>query len=332
MRRSFQGTAMQEFDLSQISKAAERLRPYVTRTPVLTSPMLDAAAGCSVFVKAESLQKTGSFKIRGALNKMLSMPDELLQRGVITYSAGNHGQAVAAGAKLVGCKSVIVLPDNAPTIKVENCRWWGAEIVLYNPQTQDRADVVDRIVAERGMTFISPFDDFDVMAGQGTAGLELCEQLEALEVVPDVLIVNCSGGGLSSGVITAVKAKFPDVEACIVEAAGFEKMAAYLESGTPERIKGSPVTIMDGIAGPATGAKTLSVLKRHGVRCLSVADDDAIGAMNAAFRWLKLVLEPGGAASLAAVFKYRGQLAGRNVAIVSSGGNVDPGVFAKSLS
>lgn len=322
---------MKQFDIAAIRAAAERLSGYIIRTPIIESPMLDEACGCNVYVKAEPLQRTGSFKIRGALNKMLSLNAEELSRGVITFSAGNHGQGVAAGAKFIGCPAVIVLPKTAAEIKIESCRWWGAEIVLYDPQTEDREIVTRHIMKERGLTFISPFDDYDVMAGQGTAGLEICEQLEARGVVPDAILVNCSGGGLSSGVITAVKAVWPNVRAYIVEPAGYEKMALSLVSGVPEKNSSVPKTVMDAIAGPVAGTKPLSVLLRHDVKALSVNDDEALCAVATAFRLLKLVVEPGGAASLGALLARKADLVGKNVVVICSGGNVDAGVYTRAI-
>ncbi|WP_224788837.1 threonine ammonia-lyase [Pandoraea terrae] len=318
--------------MEDIRQAADRLGGSIVRTPVLASPMLDAAAGCRVFVKAEPLQLTGSFKIRGAMNKMLTLGAERLRRGVITYSAGNHGQGVAAGARLLGCPAVIVLPDTAPAIKVENCRWWGAEIVFYSPDTQDRETVTVAIARERGMTFIPPFDDIDVMAGQGTLGLELVEQLAKRNVVPDVVLVNCSGGGLASGVITAIKHAFAHTQCYVVEPTGFEKMGRSLRSGRPEHNPTVPKTLMDAISGPVVGALPLRTLLTHDVRGISVTDDEALQAVAHAFRWLKLVVEPGGAAGLAAVLARKVALDGKRVALVCSGGNVDPAVYARALT
>ncbi|WP_042878913.1 threonine ammonia-lyase [Cupriavidus necator] len=323
---------MEDFDIQHIQAAAERLSGYITRTPIIESPMLDAACGCNVYVKAESLQRTGSFKIRGALNKMLSLDADSLGRGVVTYSAGNHGQGVAAGARLIGCPAVIVLPTTAAAIKIESCRWWGAEIVLYDPDTQEREQVARQLMEARGLTFIPPFDDYDIMAGQGSAGLEICEQLEARGVAPDAILVNCSGGGLASGVITAVKSRWPRIEAHIVEPAGFEKMARSLASGVPQRNDPVPKTVMDGIAGPVAGTRPLHVLLRHEVKGLGVNDEEALRAVSTAFRLLKLVVEPGGAASLAALLENKADLAGKTVVAICSGGNVDPGVYARALA
>jgi len=323
---------MNTFGISHIRTAAERLRGHVVRTPLLESAMLNARAACRLLVKAEPLQRTGSFKFRGALNKLLSMDEATRRRGVVAFSAGNHGHAVAAAAHAVGCPAVIVLPDSAARIKVECCRWWGAEIVIYDPKKEDRAEVARAVAEPRGMTLVSPFDDLDVMAGQGTCGLEMCEQLNEINVRPDAVLVNCSGGGLSSGVTEAVKHSFPDVEVYIVEPVGYEKMARSLASGLPEKNSSVPQTILDGISGPVAGALPLEVLRRHRVKGLSVSDAQALGAMSAGFRYLKLVIEPGGAAALAAVLSEKASFAGRNVAVIASGGNVDADIFARALS
>lgn len=323
---------MNEFNISDIRRAADRLHGHIVRTPLLSSPMLDERAACRVFVKAEPLQRTGAFKFRGALNKLLSMDEATRSRGVVAFSAGNHGHAVAAAAHAVGCPAVIVLPNNAAKVKVENCRWWGAEIVIYDPEKEDRVEVSRALVESRGMTLISPFDDFDIMAGQGTCGLEMCEQLDELGVRPDAVLVNCSGGGLSAGVTEAVKHAFPQAEVFVVEPVGYEKMARSLVSGVPEKNASVPKTLLDGISGPVAGARPLAVLRRHGVKALSVTDEAALEAMAASFRFLKLVVEPGGAAALAAVLLGQAPLAGKNVAVVASGGNVDADVFVRAIA
>jgi threonine dehydratase len=320
-----------EFGMGHIEAAAHRLAGRAVRTPVLTSPMLDEAAGCRVFVKAESLQRTGSFKFRGALNRLLSLGPAERKRGVITYSAGNHGHAVAAAAREVGCPAVIVLPDTAPANKVRNCQWWGAETVFYDPATQDREEVARRIAEPRGLVLVPPFDDFDVMGGQGTAGLEFAEQLLNVDVEPDAFLVCCSGGGLASGASTAMKANYPNLACHVIEPVGLDKMARSLASGVPQAKPREPATIMDGIAGPMAGTRPLAVLHALGATGLTVTDADALTAMAAAFRFLKLVLEPGGAAALAAALAYRERFAGKILAVVCTGGNVDEAVFARAL-
>lgn len=322
---------MSRFGIDDIHHAAAQLAGQVVATPLLSSPQLDARAGCRVLVKAENLQRTGSFKLRGALNKILGLPAQQRRHGVVTFSAGNHGQGVAAAARQAECPAVIILPSNAPEIKIENCRWWGAEVVLYDPLTQDREAVAQRFIDERGMTLIHPFDDPEIMAGQGTAGLELCAQASGQGDIIDAIVISCSGGGLASGVVTAVTDAFPHAGIFLAEPAGGEKMKRSLDSGRPERNAPGRQTIMDAINGPTVGAAPLHVLSRYCVHCLSVTDDQALQAMEAAFRLLKIVVEPGGAASLAAVLQNPDLFRDRTVGVVCSGGNVDPAVFARAI-
>jgi len=319
------------FDVSEILRAAERLSGQVLRTPLLESAMLNEVAGCRVFVKAEPLQKTGSFKIRGALNKILGIPPERRASGVVAFSSGNHGQGVAAAAKMTGCPAVIVMPKDAPAIKVESCRWWGAEVVLFDRVTDDREAIGRSIERERGMTLVPPFDDPEVMAGQGTIGLEIVDQLAEAGAVPDALLVNCSGGGLASGVITAMRDAFPQARYFTVEPAGFDKMARSLASGEPQsntRLTGS---IMDALMAVAPGRLTFATLKQNAAQGLTASDDEALYAMAVAFGTLKLVVEPGGAAALAALLARKVDLAGKTVVVICSGGNVDPAMFAQAL-
>ncbi|GAB3626863.1 serine dehydratase [Pandoraea terrae] len=319
------------FSFSNIQQAADRLKGKVVRTPILESSMLDQTAGCRVLVKAESLQRTGAFKYRGALNKLLSLTPEVRQRGVVAFSSGNHGHAVAAAAAYVGCSAVIVLPKDAAAIKIENCRWWGAEIVLYDPDTEDREEVGRRVAGPRGMLVVPPFDDYDIIAGQGTAGLELAEQLAEEGIRPDAFVVPCSGGGLASGAVTAMKQAYPDLPCFFVEPAGLEKMAPSVREGTPRKRPPGPPTVMDGLSGPVAGTRTSRILRECAATGLSVSDDEVLDAMSTAFRYLKLVLEPAGAATLAAVLKRKADFEGKSVAVICSGGNVDPSVFIRAL-
>lgn len=319
------------FSFSNIQQATERLKGKIVRTPLLESPMLNQAAECRVLVKAESLQRTGAFKYRGALNKLLSLSSDVLQRGVVAFSSGNHGHAVAAAAAQAGCPAVIVMPKDAAVIKIENCRWWGAEIVLYDPITEDREEVARRVAGPRNMLVVPPFDDYDIIAGQGTAGIELAEQLTEEGIRPDAFIVPCSGGGLSSGTITAMKHAYPDLPCFFVEPSGLEKMAPSILDGIPHKRPSGPATIMDGLSGPIAGTRTTRILHDANAVGLNVSDDDVLDAMAAAFRSLKLVLEPAGAASLAALLQKKADFQGKNVAIVCSGGNVDPSVFIGAL-
>ncbi len=293
--------------------------------------MLDSLVGATVYVKAECLQKTGSFKLRGALFKMLSLTPPQRECGVITYSAGNHGQAVSAAAKLLGCKAVIVMPIGSPTIKIDSCRWWGAEVVLYDKDTQDREEVARGIIEQRNLTFIAPFDDAHVMAGQGTVGLEIADQLRAIGKQPDALILGSSGGGLASGVSAALQHEFADLKLFLTEAEGYTKWQASLKSGVPEKLKTLPKTVLDGIAGPSVGRLPFEYLVSKQPHCTVATPHDAYVAMCAAFRYLKIVVEPGGAAALGVLIKERKSFAGQTVVVVCSGGNVDPDVFASAL-
>lgn len=319
------------FGFADIIQAAARIHGRVVDTPVLNSPMLDAMVGATLFMKAESLQFTGSFKIRGALNKILSLTPEARSNGVFAYSSGNHGHAVAAAAKLSGCQATILLPQTAAKIKVDNCRWWGAEIIFYDPAHEDREELAARLAEERKLTIIPPFDDHLIMAGQGTAGKEMSEYLLGQGKTPDVIMVNCSGGGVTSGVLTAMRHYFPNAECYFVEPAGYEKMAASMVSGQPERNAVIKPTILDGIAGPIVGKHTFPVIQSLGAKGLSIDEDEALGAMAVAFRYLKLVLEPGAAASLAAVLSRKVDVRGKTVAMLGTGGNVDPQVFARAM-
>ena len=200
---------MSPISLSDIESAARRLDGHILRTPLLESPGLSELAGCRLLVKAELLQKTGAFKIRGALNKMLSLPEAVRAKGVVASSSGNHGNALAAAAKMFGVSSKIVMPADAPAMKIDNTRRHGAEIILYDREREDRFAIVEKLARDTGMINVPPFDDVDVMSGQGTAGIELMEQCRALGASPDAVLIPSSGGGLSSGITVAVKAHSP---------------------------------------------------------------------------------------------------------------------------
>ena len=320
-----------DFGIDTIRAAAQRLEGRVRRTPLLSSPMLDELTGARVLVKAEALQLTGSFKIRGALNTLLSLTEAERAAGVLAFSTGNHGQAVAASARMTGTTAMIVMPQDAPQVKVDGCRWWGSEVVFYDPATQDREEVGRGLVAERGLTLVHPYDDVRVMSGQGTVGLEIVDQLREGGHSPDALVVPCSGGGLSSGVIEAVRDAHPGAAPFVVERDGYPKMARSLASGRVEKVPAVPV-FLDAIGSPTVGEHTLAALSRHGVTGLQVTDDEARVAMREAVRTLKLVVEPGGSAALAAVLAQRDRFAGQTVVVVASGGNVDAPVLAGVLA
>jgi threonine dehydratase len=323
---------MSPIALSDIEAAARRLDGQVLRTPLLESAGLNALAGCRLLVKAESLQKTGAFKIRGALNKMMALPDSVRAKGVVASSSGNHGNALAAAAKLFGVPSKIVMPADAPAMKIDNTRRQGAEIILYDREREDRFAIVEKLARDTGMVNVPPFDDADVMAGQGTAGLEIVEQCRTLGAVPDAVLIPSSGGGLSGGITVAVKSHLPATQCYTVEPAGFDRMARSLASGERQRNPKSAGSIQDALTGaPIPGQLTFAALSANGAKGLSVTDDEAMAAMAALFQHLKLVVEPGGAAAVAAVLAKKADFSGKTVVAVASGGNVDPELFAKAI-
>jgi threonine dehydratase len=317
-------------DIAMIEAAHDRLAGRVRRTPLLSSPFLDEFAGRRVFVKAECLQHTGSFKFRGAWSAISALSPELRKKGVIAFSSGNHAQGVALAAKLHGIPSVIVMPSDAPRIKIENTRAFGAEVVLYDRATEDRDAIGARLSEERGLTLIRPFDEPLVIAGQGTAGLELAEQAaeESIDVA-DVLVPT-GGGGFASGIALALEARAPGLRVRTCEPMGFDDVARSLKSGSIERNPKQSGSICDAIVTPQPGNLTFPILSRLCGAGIAVTDDEALKAMVLAFNRLKVVVEPGGAVALAAAL-FHGETLGDTVIAVVSGGNVDPDIFRMAM-
>lgn len=318
--------------IALIDAAASRLQGHARRTPLLTSPFLDAVAGRRVWVKAECLQHTGSFKFRGAWSAVSALDPQARARGVIAFSSGNHAQGVALAARMHGIPAVIIMPADAPRMKIENTRGLGAEVVLYKRATEDREAIGARLSAERGLTLIRPYDDAQVIAGQGTTGLEIAEQATEAGLSHAQVIVCCGGGGLSAGIALALAARAPGLRVRTAEPAGFDDMARSLVSGQPEHNAAASGSICDAIVTPTPGKLTFPVLTQLAGPGLVVTDDEALEAMSLAFARLKLVLEPGGAVALAAALFRRDQIEGEDVIAVASGGNVDAPVFAQALN
>ena len=318
--------------IAMIQAAAERMRGHARVTPLLSSPFLDEIAGRRVLVKAECLQHTGSFKYRGAWSAVSALDGATRARGVIAFSSGNHAQGVALVARQHGVAAVIVMPHDAPAIKVANTRALGAEVVLYDRVTQDRDAIGARLAAERGLTLIRPYDDPEVIAGQGTVGLEIAVQAaEAGVTVGDVLVC-CGGGGLSSGVALALAATAPGLRVRPCEPEGFDDMARSLAAGTPQRNAALSGSVCDAIVTPEPGRLTFPILMGLAGPGLVVSDAEALRAVALAWLRLRVVLEPGGAVALAAALFRRDQVQGDAVVVVASGGNVDTAVFARALA
>ncbi|MEM9229856.1 MAG: pyridoxal-phosphate dependent enzyme [Pseudomonadota bacterium] len=316
-------------DIELIRAAAGRLRGHVHRTPLIRSPFLDELAGRAVWVKAECLQHTGSFKARGAWAALSALGSAA---GVLAYSSGNHAQGVARAAAHHGVPSVVVMPADAPVLKIENTRALGAEVVLYDRTgDQPREEIGGYLAEERGLTLVKPYDDSQVIAGQGTCGLEIAEQAQAAGVTEADVLVCCGGGGLSSGVALALAADAPGLRVRPCEPQRYDDMARSLAAGHRLANAQAAGSICDAILTKMPGELTFPILSRLAGPGLVVSDHDCLMAMAQAFLRLKLVLEPGGAAALAAALRHRDQIDGDAVIVVATGGNVDPAVFARAL-
>ena len=317
---------------ADIDAAAETIAPVAVRTPLLNSATLDERVGARIFLKPEVLQRTGSFKFRGAYNKLSSIPNERRVAGVVAFSSGNHAQGVAAAARLLQMPATIVMPADAPVAKRERTKSYGAEVVLYDRDKEDREAIARAICDKRGATLVPPYDDPKIVAGQGTAGREIALDLAGLNVAPDLVIAPASGGGLVAGVATAIKARFPGVQVMAAEPEGFDDHAKSFAAGRRIGIKPSGRTICDALMAPMPGEITFAVNNALGVRGVVVSDAEVGAAVKFAFTELKLVVEPGGAIALAALLAGRIEAGGKTVAIVLSGGNVDADLFAKLIS
>lgn len=313
--------------------AETRQKGVVRETPVLSHSALDEAAGAELLVKAECLQVTGSFKIRGAMNRLAQIPPEGRKAGVVAFSSGNHAQGVARAAKLLGMPALIVMPSDAPEVKVDGVRADGGEVYLYDRNTQNRDEIAARLAAERGAVLVPSYDDFDIIAGQGTAGLEFARQAEAMGKPLDHLICCVGGGGLITGVALAFEQLSPATKIWGAEPEGHDDWARSLTAG--EAVANAPGTrsICDAILTPAPGVLTFALGKRLLSGGLVVSDAEVRAAMRAAFRYLRIVAEPGGAAALAvAVRGLPEAMRGQRVGVLVTGGNVDAAQFASVLS
>ncbi|KJS43606.1 MAG: threonine ammonia-lyase [Roseovarius sp. BRH_c41] len=319
-------------DITMIRAAASRLAGHARRTPLLSSPFLDEIAGRRVFVKPECLQHTGSFKYRGARSAVSALDAETRARGVIAFSSGNHAQGVALAARQFGVPSVIIMPSDAPRMKIDNTRALGAEVVLYERATEDRDAIGAALSAERGLTLIKPYDEPQVIAGQGTIGLEIAEDAAAMGITRADVLVCCGGGGLTSGIALALEADAPGLRARPCEPEGFDDAARSLASGQIERNARTSGSLCDAIVTPQPGNITFPIMRRLCGPGLVVTEDEALHAMALAFARLKLVAEPGGAVALAAALFRADQIAGDAVFLTISGGNVDADVFQDALA
>ncbi len=318
--------------MAEVQAAAARLAGVARRTPLLVATPLDEMTGGRLLFKVESLQRTGSFKIRGAYNRLVQLDGAARRAGVVAFSSGNHAQGVAAAAKMLGIPATIVMPSNAPATKLENTRALGAEVVLYDRFTEDREQIARKIVVDRGATLVPAYDDAQVVAGQGTVGLELMQQAAELGLKPDQVLVPTSGGGLIAGTAIAVRGIAPEAVVYGVEPEAFDDTRRSLAAGTLLTNPPEARSICDALQSSPPGKITFAINRQLLAGILTVSDAEVETAMAMAFRHLRLVVEPGGAVALAAALAGRIALAGRTTAIVLSGGNVDAATFIAALS
>ena len=314
-----------------VREASTRLRPWIMPTPVLESEELNRRAGCRVLIKAESLQYGGSFKIRGALYGLLSLGESERRAGVVTFSSGNHAQGVALASKWLGMQATIVMPRDAPRIKRLGTERAGARVVLYDRHTEDRERIGADLADSGGAVLLPPFDHPEIIAGQGTVGLEIARFAQDAEVELEALYCPCGGGGLIAGCALAMETIFPECDIVAVEPAGYAETKRSLESGRRERVSGSPPTLCDALMAPTPGALTFAINRRRLAGGLELTDAHAARSVAFAARYLKLVLEPSGAVALGALLE--GVAASRKcVAVVLSGANIDPERLSEILA
>lgn len=317
---------------ADVAAAAARLEGKAVRTPLLAAPILEALTGARVFLKPECLQRTGSFKFRGAYNAISSIPEADRAKGVVACSSGNHAQGVAEAARLFGIEATILMPADAPALKIARTKRSGATVVTYDRATQDREALTRELAAEKGGDLVHPFDDARVIAGQGTIGLEIAEDLAAIGAEPDLILVPASGGGLAGGIALGVQGRFANARVVMVEPQGFEDQAGSLAAGRRVSNPKTSGSICDALLSPTPGEITFAVAQACGSTAVAVSDEEAKRAMAFAALEHKLVLEPGGAVALAALLEGRVDVAGKTVVVVLSGGNVDPALFAEATA
>lgn len=323
---------MSTVTFADIEAAAARLDGLAVKTPLIESPALNRRLGARVLLKPETLQHAGAFKFRGAMNRISQLTADERARGVVACSSGNHAQGVALVARMLGAPAVIVMPADAPAMKVANTRDYGAEVIHYDRYSEDRDAITREIAATRGMTIVWPFDDADIVAGQGTVGLELVGQAKDLGASLDVVLTPVGGGGLAAGVSTAVKHLSPGAQVYGVEPSAFDDTARSMVSGHREKIDPAARSICDALQTPSPGEITFAINHRTLDGMLTVSDAQVAEAIRYAYTTLKLVVEPGGVVGLAALLAGELDVSGQTVGIVLSGGNIDPALFSRILA
>ena len=319
-------------DIGSVRAAANRIAGVAVRTPLLTSLALQEQLGLFLFVKAESLQRTGSFKFRGAYNALSQFDETQRKKGVVACSSGNHAQGVAEAARILGIAATIVMPSDAPATKLQRTRRSGANVVLYERYGEDRIAIAMGISERTGAAFLHPYEDARVIAGQGTCGLEICEQMHEGGIRPDRVLVCTGGGGLTAGICLAVRDRFPDTVIHTVEPAGFDDTRRSLQAGRILANQDPGYSACDALLSPSPGTLSFEINRKCAGEGLVVTDEQAFQAMRVAFDEFRLVVEPGGAVALAALLAHAAEWQGQQVVAVLSGGNVDADLFSRVLT
>ena len=315
---------------NSILEASKRLEGKIVRTPILQSKYINEKLESNIFLKAENLQTIGAFKFRGAMNSILQLPSDI--KKVVAWSSGNHAQAVAAASKITGRQATIVMPEDSPKAKLNGTAFWGATIIKYDRNKENREEIGKKIAKDINAKIIPPFDDEKVIIGQGTAGIECIEQLNEINVTPDIVLCCCGGGGLIAGISTAIKEKFKNAKIYSVEPENFDDTKKSLKQNSiiPNSMKHN--SICDALLADKPGKITFEINKLNLTSGLSVSDEEALIALNTAFKYLKIVLEPGGAVALAAAIFGKIDIKDKNVLVIASGGNVDKDIFENCLN
>ena len=313
-----------------ILEASRRLKGKIVRTPILQSQYINERLKSNIFLKAENLQTIGAFKFRGAMNSILQLPSDI--KKVVAWSSGNHAQAVAAASKITGRQATIVMPEDSPKAKLNGTAFWGANIIKYDRNKENREEIGKKIAKELNATIIPPFDDEKVIIGQGTAGIECIEQLNEIHVIPDIVLCCCGGGGLIAGISTAIKEKFKNAKIYSVEPENFDDTKKSLKENSIISNSMKHVSICDALLADKPGKITFEINRLNLTSGIAVTDQEALIAMNTAYKHLKIVLEPGGAVALAAAIFRKIDIKNKNVLVIASGGNVDKDIFENCLN
>ena len=319
-------------NIQMIQEAAKRLKGKVRKTPMLSSPFLDEIAGRQVLVKPECLQHTGSFKYRGGYSAISAMEEKKREKGVLAFSSGNHAQGIALAARQHNIPSAIIMPYDAPTIKISNTRALGAEVIGYDRATEKREDIGEKLANERGLTLIKPYDEPEVIAGQGTTGIEIADQAKELGISKADVLVCCGGGGLTSGIALSLAEHAPEMTVYPAEPESFDDTARSIEKGYHVSNEMATGSICDAILTPTPGELTFPILNMYCSKGFVVSEKEVLQTMALAFQHLKLVIEPGGAVALATALFHPEGLNGDTLIAVASGGNVDQDIFSRALS